>query len=274
MTEQSTEQSTESSWSEASLAQAIRDHLRLEVIATGHVAPRGAVHVTDHVVMSSVGAPSLFNRATALSLSQPDVALGEVERFFDGLPHSLWLDDQDVTDDTRGLLRERGYLPLPSQHGMALTPLTSRTSDNGEAPHAELLSDPGHAAAVADVAASGYGTGVEDRMFLEDLARAVLRHARPWDHGAIYGVRDAGRLVSTGVLLCTKDVAGVTGLATVPKARDQHLASLIVGRALADAHALGLDAAVTLATPDSEPTMQRLGFRTLIDYHVYRQARA
>lgn len=269
-----TVQNTELSWSEASLAQAIRDHLRLQVIAVGHVAPRGAVHVTDHGVMASVGAPSLFNRATALSRAQPDVALGEVERFFDGLPHSLWLGDDDVTADTAGLLRERGYVPLPSQHGMALTPLTVAPSEGHGAPHAELLTDPSAASAVADVAASGYGTGVDDRLFLEDLARAVLRHARPWDHGAIYGVREAGVLVSTGVLLCTKDVAGIAGLATLPRARDRHLASIIAGRALADASALGLDAAVTLATPDSEPAMRRLGFRTLIDYHVYRKARA
>lgn len=267
-------QSTESTWSEASLAQAIRDHLRLQVIATGHVAPQGAVHVTDHVVMSSVGSPSLFNRATALDFSQPDVALGEVERFFDGLPHSLWLDDQDVAEDTASVLRQRGYVALPTQHGMALTPLTAARTDGWDASHAELLTDPADAAAVADVAASGYGTGVDDRLFLEDLARAVLRHARPWDHGAIYGVRDHGTLISTGVLLCTKDVAGLTGLATAPRARDQHHASTITARALADAHALGMDAAVTLATPDSEATMQRLGFRTLIDYHVYRQSRA
>lgn len=268
-----TVQRNEQSWSEASLAQAVRDHLRLEVIAVGHAAPHGTVHVSDHAVMASVGSPSLFNRATALSFAQPDVALGEVERFFDGLPHSLWLDDQDATDETTAVLRERGYVPLPIQHGMALTPLPADGPEDGEVVHAELLTDPAAASAVADVAATGYGTGVDDRLFLEDLARAVLRHARPWDHGAIYGVRDNGALVSTGVLLCTKDVAGITGLATTPRARNQHLASIVTRRALADARALGTDVAVTLATPDSEPTMRRLGFRTLIDYHVYRQVR-
>lgn len=268
-----TVQQSEPAWSEASLAQAIRDHLRLQVIATGHVAPRGAVHVTDHAVMGSVGTPSLFNRATALSFDQPDLALGEVERFFGDLPHSLWLDDEDVTEESDSILRDRGYVALPTQHGMAMAPLA--TDLHGEhSTHAELLTEPGDAAAVADVAATGYGTGIDDRMFLEDLARAVLRHARPWDHGAIYGVRDEGVLVSTGVLLCTKDAAGITGLATVPRARHHHLASLVVARALADAAALGLDAAVTLATPDSEPAMARLGFRTLIDYRVYRPARA
>lgn len=267
-----TVQRTEPTWSEADLAQAVRDHLRLQVIATGHVAPRGAVHVTDHAVMSSVGAPSLFNRATALSFSQPDVALSEVERFFGDLPHSLWLDHDDVTDGADEVLRARGYVALPSQHGMGMAPLDVHLDD--DATHAELLTEPSDASAVADVAATGYGMGYEDRLFLEDVARAVLRHARPWDHGALYGVRDGGVLVSTVALLCTRDVAGVTGLATAPRSRDRHLGSIVAARALADARALGLSAAVTLATPDSEPTMRRLGFRTLVDYRVYRQADA
>jgi hypothetical protein len=196
-----------------------------------------------------------------------------VERFFGDLPHALWLDDEDVTDDTVALLRDRGYVALPSQHGMAVAPLSEVAPADPE-PHAELLTEPGAAADVADVATTGYGTGVGDRLFLEDLARAVLRHARPWDHGAIYGVREEGQLVSTGVLLCTRDVAGVTGLATLPGHRHRHLASTIVVRALTDAAALGIQAGVTLATPDSESTMARLGFRTLIDYRVFRQARS
>lgn len=269
-----TVQRTEPTWSEADLAQAIRDHLRLQVIATGHVAPRGAVHVTDHAVMASVGEPSLFNRATALSFAQPDVALSEVERFFEDLPHSLWLDHDDVTDEADGILRQRGYVALPNQHGMAMAPVELDDGHSEDALHAELLTEPSDAAAVADVAATGYGTGVDDRLFLEDLARAVLRHARPWDHGAIYGVREDGVLVSTGVLLCTKDVAGITGLATAPRARHRHLGSAVTARALSDARALGMRAAVTLATPDSEPAMRRLGFRTLVDYRVYRQASA
>lgn len=268
-----TVQRIEPAWSEEDLAQAVRDHLRLQVIATGHVAPRGAVHVTDHAVMSSVGTPSLFNRATSLSFSQPDVALSEVERFFGDLPHSLWLDHDDVTDEVDEVLQARGYVALPSQHGMGMAPLDVHVDH--DATHAALLTEPSDAAAVADVAATGYGMGYEDRLFLEDLARAVLRHARPWDHGAVYGVRETGgALVSTGVLLCTKDVAGIAGLATVPRARDRRLASIVAARALADARALGMEAAVALATPDSEPTLRRLGFRTLVDYRVYRQAAA
>ena len=266
-------QNIERTWSEGDLAEAVRDHFRLGVIGVGHVATRGAVHVTDHAVMGHVGVPSIFNRATALSMDQPDLALSEVERFFGGLPHSLWIDADAVTDDADEILRARGYVSLPSQHGMACTDV--HPSDHYADPdlHPALVGDPGMASSVAAVAATGYGLGVDDRLILEDLARAVLRHAKPWDHGAIYAVHDtAGVIASTGSLLCTKNVAGIAGLATRPSWRDHHAATAIVSRALADAAALGISAAVTIATPDSESTLSRLGFRTVIDYRVYRQA--
>jgi hypothetical protein len=268
-----TVQSMERTWSDDELAEAIRDHFRLGVIGVGHVAPRGAVHVTDHAVMGHVGAPSLFNRATALSMDQPDVALSEVDSFFDGLPHSLWIDADALTDDGDELLRGRGYVPLPPQHGMVCTDLHPADARTDRGDHAELVTDPRFASEIADAAATGFGIGVDDRLLLEDLSRAVLRHARPWDHGAIYVVRDAtGRIASTASLLCTREVAGISGLVTRPSFRDRHAASAIVARALGDAAALGRTAAVMLATPDSESTLRRLGFRTLIDFQVYRQA--
>lgn len=259
-------------WSDDELVRAIRDHFRLQVIGVGHVAPRGAVHVTDHAVMGHVGAPSIFNRATALSVEQPDVALGEVDAFFEGLPHSLWIDDDAMSSDVDDLLRTRGYVPLPSQHGMARTGALGTDTPYDDRMHAEIVTDPADAAELADVAASGYGAGVDDRLLIEDLARGVLRHARPWEHGAVYAVRHQGAVVSMSTLLCTKDVAGIWGLATLPRFRDRHAASAIVSRALADAAALGNEVAVSLATPDSESTFSRLGFRTVTDLRVYRQA--
>lgn len=265
--------SIERTWSEDDLSEAIRDHFRLGVIGVAHVVPHGAVHVTDHAVMGHVGAPSIFNRATALSLDEPDVALAEVDAFFDGLPHSLWLDADAMTADADALLRGRGYVPLPSQHGMVTTDLPGEapTAEGGR--HAELVGDPASAGGIAAVAATGFGLGPADRRILEDLARAVLQHARPWAHGALYVVRDdAGEIASTGTLLCTKHVAGLAGVATRPSWRDRSGASTVVRRALADAAALGTTAAVTIATPDSGRMLARLGFRTLTDFHVYRQA--
>ncbi len=265
-------ESIQRTWSEDELAEAVRDHFRLGVIAVGHVVPRGAVHVTDHAVMGHVGHPSIFNRATALSVDQPDVALSEVETFFAGLPHSLWLDADAVGGDVDELLRGRGYVPLPPQHGMVCEDLTAADAAVDPEVHAELVTTPASASDIAAVSVSGFGLGVDDRLILEDLARAVLRHARPWDHGAVYVVRDADRVIaSTGSLLCTKEVAGISGLATRPSWRHHHAATAIVSRAMTDARALGASLATSIATPDSEHTLARLGFRTVIDYRVYRQ---
>jgi hypothetical protein len=264
-------ESKDRTWRDDELVDAIRDHFRLQVIGVGHVAPRGEVHVSDHAVMGHAGAPSVFNRATALSVEQPDVALGEVNAFFGGLPHSLWIDADAVTADVDALLRARGYVPLPSQHGVARASLPDADEDT-DGLHPELVTNPADASAIADVAASGYGAGVNDRLIIEDLARGILRHARPWDHGAVYAVREAGRIVSIGSLLCTKDVAGIWGLATLPSRRDRHAAAAIAARALADGAALGNRVAVSVTSPDSESMFRRLGFRTVTDLRVYRQA--
>lgn len=264
--------SIERTWSEDDLAEAVRDQFRLQLISIGHVMPQGAVHVTDNAVMAHVGRDSLYNRATALSLDQLDLALAEVTGFFHGLAHSLWLDGDAVDEETDRSLRGRGYVPLPPQHGMACLDLPAAIADN-ETERVELLTEPSQAAAVADVGASSFGLGVDDRMLLEDLGRAILRHAKPWDHGALYGVEEDDKLVSVGAMMLSRRVAALAGLATLPRYRDHHDATAIIARALNDARAMGAEIAVCLAAPDSESTLTRLGFRTMIDYRVYRQAR-
>lgn len=255
---------------EDALGQAVRDHLRLEIVAAGHLAPAGAVHVSDHAVAAHTGVASNFNRATCLSLEQPDVAFGEIERFFGGLSHTLWLDAGAVGDAVHASILARGYLPLPDVAGMACTALpTEHTADPDNRP--ELLSEPSDAAAIADVVASGFGTGLDDRLVAEDLARAILRHAKPWHHGAVYGRRHGGTLVAVAALLCTRDVAGIAGVFTVPTHRDRRHATALLRRGLHDAYALGYRTAVTTATPDSEHTLTTLGFRPAAAFRVYRQ---
>ncbi len=261
-------------WTDAALADAIRDHLRLELIGMGHNATDGAVHVTDHGILAHVGRPSLFNRATALDMEQFDVAMSEVADFYGDLPHTLWIEGDKATGEVDGLLRTRGYLPLPVQQGMATSELGGdELAHHDPDHHPELITTTSDAARIADVTATGFGWGVDDRLLFEDLARAILRHARPWQHGAIYGIRHGEMMRCAGALLCTTDSAGVTGVVTRPEDRHGGFASHVVARAMHDASALGYGAAVAIATPDSVGLLESLGFRRIIDFRVYRQAR-
>lgn len=252
------------------LRQAVRDHLRLEIVAVGHLAPSGAVHVSDHAVAAHAGGPSNFNRATCLSLDQPGVAFGEIAGFFGELDHTLWLDDDAVDEDVHGVIQAHGYAELPVAVGMATTELT--TTEIPDLDHqVSLLSDVEDAAAVAAVVSSGFGAGPHDHLLAEDLARSVLRHAKPWDHGALYGARHDGELASVAALLCTRDVAGVAGVFAVPAHRGHAHASALLRRMLRDAAALGYGTAVTIATPESQPTLQALGFEQATTFRVYRR---
>lgn len=251
----------------------VDDILRLETIAIGHAAPRGSAHVTDHVIAGSAGQPSMFNRACALSREQPDIGIGELEAFFDGLPHALWLQDEDISEPLEALLAQRGYVALPPQLGMLRQPGTPLREHLDVHHHADLLTRPGDAAAIAAVTATSYGFGVDDQLLLEDLARAVLRHTKPWDHGAIYGIHDDGDLVATSALLCTNTTAGITAVSTVPRARHHGFGTLAVERAIRDAAALGCDTAAAIATPDSRSILEDLGFEPATTYRVFRWGR-
>ncbi|HEX9765828.1 MAG TPA: GNAT family N-acetyltransferase [Nitriliruptorales bacterium] len=255
------------------LADAVRDFLQMEIVAIGHIAPHGDAHASNHAILAHTSAPSVFNRGTAVDLSQPDVALAEVESFFGDLPHTLWLEADLIDRDADGLLRGRGYIPMPNQHGVATTRMPDGRGQVGSHLHAMLQTEPADAAGIADVSATGFGLGVDDRLFFEDLARAILRHAKPWQHGAIYGIRRDGRLVSVGSLLCTAHAAGISALATMPMHRHHGHGTTIATRALHDAAALGFTVAVSVATPDSAKLFEALGFEPVIDYHVYRQTR-
>lgn len=251
------------------LRQAVRDHLRLEIVAVGHIVPAGEVHVSDHAVAAHSGGPSNFNRATCLSLDQPGIAFGEVDRFFDGRTHTLWLDADAVDDDVDEVIRSHGYREMPGATGMASTELgltEIRDPDN----HVTLLSDPADAPKIAAVTSTGFGLGPHDHLVAEDLARSVLRHAKPWDHGALYGVRHDGELAAVAALLCTRDVAGIAGVFTLPAHRRHHHASALLRRMLRDAAAHGYRTAVTIATPDSRAALAGHGFRVAARFRVYR----
>lgn len=252
------------------LQQAVRDHLRLEIVALGHLAPGGGVHVSDHAVAAHAGGPSNFNRATCLSLDQPGIAFGEIAGFFGDLEHTLWLDDDSVDGDIHGVILAHGYAELPAAVGMAATELPDAGIPDPDQ-QVSLLSDADDAAAVAAVISSGFGAGPYDHLLAEDLARAVLRHAKPWDHGALYGAQHDGDLVSVAALLCTRDVAGVAGIFSVPGHRGHAHASALLRRMLQDAAALGYRTAVTIATPESQRTLRALGFEQAAGFRVYRR---
>ncbi|MBW3577455.1 MAG: GNAT family N-acetyltransferase [Actinobacteria bacterium] len=252
------------------LAQALDDHFRLQVLAFGHVTPSGDGVVSDHAVMAQCGGPSVFNRATALDLEQPDLAVAEVQHFFGDLPHTLWLRDDRVDEDVDRLLRTRGYVPLTPVSGMALE-LPASDLPVRDSHRVQLLTDPSLAERLASVASTSFGFGRSDRLVFEDLARNVLRHARPYQHGAVYGAPYGSEIVAMGLLLCTADLAGISTIATAPLHRRRGLATAVITRALNDAAALGYRVAGVVTNPDSGRLMAELGFEEALAYRVYRQ---
>lgn len=250
-------------------AASLEDAFRLQVVAFGHVTPGGEAVVSDHAVLAHCGRPSIFNRATALDLTQPDVTFGEIEDFYGGLPHALWVRDDRSGSEMDALVTERGYVALPPVPAMARgLPADDLPKRDGH--RTVLVADPTDAAVLSEVATTGLGFGAEDRIVLEDFLRHVLRHARPFDHGAVYAVRPADRIVAVGLVLCTAGLAALVFLATMPGHRRHGLATAVITRALHDVATFGIPATGIVANRESAPLFSELGFREVSTYRAYR----
>lgn len=250
--------------------EAVDDLFRLQVIGFGHVAQAGEVHVSDTGVLAHCGRPSVYNRATGLDLSDVERTLDVISSFFDGLPHALWLRGEAITHDQDAAITSRGYRPMKPVSGMARS-LPAEDLPVREGHRTALLTDPADAAEFAHTATRGYGFANDDRAVVQDLARAVLEHARPFDHGAAYAVRNGiVSFRSVGLLTCTHDLAGLSTIATRPNSRGAGLATAIITRAMNDASWLGYRAAGVVTNPDSARLFEELDFEQVSTYRVYR----
>lgn len=75
--------------------------------------------------------------------------------------------------------------------------------------------------------------------------------------------------VSLGALIVAHRVAGIAYIGTLPEARRHGFAEAIVWRAVADGRASGCDAAYLWATPMGQSVYAGMGFRRLLDYHIW-----
>jgi GNAT superfamily N-acetyltransferase len=75
--------------------------------------------------------------------------------------------------------------------------------------------------------------------------------------------------VSIGALIVAHRVAGIAYIGTAPEHRRRGFAEGIVWRAVRDGRALGCDAAYLWATPMGRGVYERMGFRRILDYHIW-----
>jgi len=184
-----------------------------------------------------------------------------------GLRWSLWLRDDLFTwrarAESRAYLKRRGYKPLAEPPGMA----------------ARSLNPPEHSLPELEIVSAGVGS---HRLTFARILSLCFDVALPVAQ-EIYGSdgfwsREAsgwlglvgGEAVAVALVVEAEHSLGLYSVATLPEYRRRGYAERLVRHALEEARQrTQLDLMVLQSTREGLPLYQRLGFRTVCNYHVY-----
>ena len=78
-----------------------------------------------------------------------------------------------------------------------------------------------------------------------------------------------GQPVATGALIVAQRIAGIAYIGTAPEFRRRGFAEAIVRRAAHEGRTRGCEAAYLWSTPSGRGVYERLGFRRILDYHLW-----
>jgi GNAT superfamily N-acetyltransferase len=246
----------------------------IETMSVTVAAAAGSlVRRRDGVVLFASGLPiPLFNQVVIEDEDATDDEVGRAvatmrerrERFVVHLRRGI--DDRFRPGLERlGLVLPAGEAPMP---GMALHPI----------PDADLPLPAGHEirpvegdAAMDDhirTAALGFGMP-------EPMLRVVIRTG-DWRRPGVraYVGYSAGVPVTTGLGFRSGRTIGVYNIATVESARRQGLGAAMTARVARDGLAAGCDVAILQASEMGRPVYERLGYRTVVEYDGFVEARS
>lgn len=230
----------------------------------------GVVHDVDGLAVCLTGVPvGAFNPTLVTAPpADPDIAIVEAERRYDGTGLTIGIDiEPSVHPTVRAAAERAGLTMIESRPGM-----TARVADvpaidlpDGIELHrvtdAAVLDD----VVAVDVAAFG-GEAAVTRRFLPD---AVLEDPTQ----RVYAARLDGRVVAVGESSTLDGVIGVFGVATHPDVRRRGIGTALTGFLIRD-RADEADLAVLDASDDGAGVYRRLGFETTSTWEVWARPRS
>ena len=151
-------------------------------------------------------------------------------------------------------LRDEGDFP-----GMVLDPIPARTPPLPVGFRVERATTPRQLEAIERTGAKAYGMPYSppDNRWLDSPALGL------------YLGRYRGAPASLGALIVAHSVAGIAYIGTIERFRRRGFAEAVVWRILADGRARGCDGGYLWATPMGRPVYEKMGFRRLVDYHIW-----
>jgi len=235
--------------------------------------PDSVVRREHGIVLLATGLPvRLFNEVLVADASATGDGIAAAVAIQRERHEQFVVNLRRVTDDRFvGLMSDLGLALSPDESslpGMALDPIPEAAARPVDGFEIRAVTD---AAGIEDhIVTAATGFGLPEEIIRTIIAPHVWQ--RP-DRRLYVGYAD-GAPVTTGAGLRTGSAIGVYNIATVEGARRRGYGEVMIARIAADGRGAGCEIAILQASPMGLPIYERLGYRTVVEYHGYVEPEA
>ena len=242
-------------------------------VSLAGLLPGGAVEYVEGFTITKTGIRSPdFN--IVFALDRPE-ALGNVSKRIESLFIRSKVPWQLITtaggsDYVRPLIREMNLVLSEVVPGMALSPLPDSCPPPPKDLEIRKVEDLQQVDMFLRTSEAGFGVTVADLDVLENGLMSANSDA-PF-RGALYLGCIGGKPVATSLRSTTREVAGIYLVSTLPEFRGRGFGEAVVWKAVMDGHEEGCTMSCLQASKMGRPVYERMGYRTIVDYHILRTA--
>jgi GNAT superfamily N-acetyltransferase len=256
------------------LVAAIENNLIEEMAWFGRALPQGELHKSPELLTFYTGSGSsngvLYGRFASEDLTYITARIDAIVEYFSSRGATFgWTVGPSASPTHLALILEsRGFAYSASTTGMAIDMLTMREDvRNNEELSITEIKDLEDLRMLRTIEMQGFGaTEKGAQQYYDVYAGAGFGYGLPWHH-FIGWLR--GAPVAIASLLYHAGVAGVFGVTTIPKARQQGVGAAMTLHVLRYARANGYRIAILSPTKMSEAIYRRIGFHDYCKLHHY-----
>jgi GNAT superfamily N-acetyltransferase len=233
--------------------------------------PGGAVEYVEGFTITKTGIQSPdFN--VVFALDRPE-SLGSVRERIESLfirgkiPWQL-ITTAESSEYVRPLIDNMNLVLSEVALGMVLRPLPDLCPPPPKEFEIHQVEEPEQMDMFIRTADAGFGDTVTGLDVLENRLMSANFAFR--FRGALYLGCIGGKPVATSLCSRTGEVAGIYIVSTLPEFRGRGFGEAMVWRAVMDSHEEGCTMSCLQASKMGRPVYERMGYRTIIDYHIWR----
>ncbi len=196
--------------------------------------------------------------------------VNELERVFmeEGL---LWqiITSEEAVDGATGAIKKFGLSFKETVPGMVMDYIPNEIPNRPKGLSIKKVKSEEDMISFFETAENSFGGVLFDEKSYSSDISLMTQNLQHFDGEFYLGFAD-GKPVATSLLFRTGKTAGVYFVGTVPSHRRLGFGESMTWEAILDGKAAGCEMACLQATEMGKPLYQRMGFRTVIDYQLWR----